>query len=88
MHYYGVLSSMKSKKGHSPQHRKRLGQAIRARRMEKGLSQEKLAQMVECHRNYVGMVERGEQNLTIDMLMRFARALKMSVTEFAKQSRL
>jgi transcriptional regulator with XRE-family HTH domain len=79
---------MKSRKGQSSQHRKRLGQAIRARRIERGLSQEKLAGVVECHRNYVGMVERGEQNLTIDMLTRFARALKTSVAEFAKQSRL
>ena len=36
---------------------------------------EALAEKVDCHRNYVGRVERGEQNLTVEMLWRFADAL-------------
>ena len=45
MHYYGVLSSMKSQKSR-PAHRKRLGGTIRAYRNNLGLSQEKLAELV------------------------------------------
>jgi len=43
------------------------------------LSQEKLAELAEVHRNYVGLVERGEQNLTVDSLVNIARALKCKV---------
>ena len=59
-----------------------LGYAIRRRRMGLALSQEKLAELTGCHRNYVGKVERGEQNLTVDMLWRFADALDCKADEF------
>jgi transcriptional regulator with XRE-family HTH domain len=58
----------------SPQ--KLLGIAIRERRDELEVSQEKLAEMVEVHRNYVGKIERGEQNLTLETLVRFAKVFK------------
>ncbi len=58
-----------------PKHRRELGAKIRKHRLALGLSQEDLAELVTCHRNYVGTVERGEQNITIDMLHRFAEAL-------------
>ncbi len=60
----------------NPSHRKRLGAAIRAKRKVAGVSQEKLAEIADVHRNYVGLVERGEQNLTVEMLFRFARSLR------------
>lgn len=37
--------------------------------------------MADCHRNYVGLVERGEQNLTVDSLVRIAKALNCKVSE-------
>ena len=61
--------------------RRNLGNAIRRRRSDVRLSQEKLAEVVGCHRNYVGKVERGEQNLTVAMLWRFARALECDAAE-------
>ncbi|OGV68968.1 MAG: hypothetical protein A2283_17015 [Lentisphaerae bacterium RIFOXYA12_FULL_48_11] len=60
-----------------PVHRRQLGESIRRRRQNMSLSQESLAELVDCHRNYVGNVERGEQNITLDMLVRFAKALKV-----------
>lgn len=68
--------------------RMKLGKAIRARRKGLGLSQEKLAEHIDCHRNYVGLVERGTQNLTVDMLCRYANALKCSVAEMVKDAGL
>jgi transcriptional regulator with XRE-family HTH domain len=62
-----------------PVHRKRLGDAIRKQRRSLKLSQEQLAERIDCHRNYVGSVERGEQNLTFDMLVRFTKALRCSL---------
>lgn len=87
MHYYGVHSSMKSQKN-IPPHRIRLGSSIRTCRTDAGLSQEKLAELVDCHRNYIGKVERGEQNITIDLLIRFAKALKCKVSDLISQANL
>ncbi len=51
---------------------KRIGLAVRSRRKALGLSQERLAELADMHRNYVGLVERGEKNLTVEMLFRIA----------------
>ena len=51
-----------------------------------GLSQEGLADGVGCHRNYLGRIERGEQNITLDMMMRVATALEWSITQLAKEA--
>ncbi|MEI8140177.1 MAG: helix-turn-helix transcriptional regulator [bacterium] len=71
----------------SPQ-RCRLGAAIRERRRAIGLSQEDLAELIDCHRNYVGTVERGEQNVTFDLLMRFAKALETSLGTIINSAKL
>jgi len=56
-----------------------LGQRIRARRRELGLSQEGLAHEAGLDRSYVGRIERGEHNLTFIALVRLARALGCDV---------
>ena len=56
-----------------------LGQRIRARRRELGLSQEGLAHNAGIDRSYVGRIERGEQNLTFVALVRLARAMQCDV---------
>lgn len=71
-----------------PAHRRRLGATIRTLRRSLRLSQEGLAERVDCHRNYVGSIERGEQNVTLDMLMRFAKALGCSLADLTKASRV
>jgi len=65
----------------SQRRREALGHAIRERREAIGLSQEKFGELVDCHRNYVGLIERGQQNVTIDMLARFAQALGCRISE-------
>ena len=57
-------------------HRYLLGLAIRRRRQELGYSQERLAEVADVHRNFVGHIERGEQNVSIDSLVRFSAALR------------
>lgn len=52
-----------------------VGARIRYYRKDKKWSQEKLAEEAGCHAAYVGQVERGEKNMTLDSLMRFATAL-------------
>jgi len=53
-----------------------------------GVSQEGLAEIIGCHRNYVGLLERGEQNVPIDMLARVAKALGCSVTDLVAEAGL
>ncbi|PAU66429.1 transcriptional regulator [Pseudomonas sp. PIC25] len=48
---------------------------VRRRRLELGLSQEELAEAAGVHRTYVGMLERGEKNVTIYNIERIAMAL-------------
>ena len=57
-----------------------LGQRIRNYRTAKGLSQEKLAELAGCHHTYIGQVERGEKNATIESIERIASALSVSLS--------
>lgn len=54
--------------------REQLGEAIRMRRKEMKLSQESFAEVLDVHRNYVGLIERGEQNITLETLVKLCRA--------------
>lgn len=48
---------------------------IRWLRQAKGWSQEQLAEKCALHRTYIGAIERGEGNITLDTLDRIATAL-------------
>ena len=85
MHIHGVLASMKME---IPKHRIKLGDAIRRRRNELGMSQEEFAEVVDCHRNFVGRIERGQQNPTVDTLVRIAKALDCSVRDILRDTDL
>ncbi len=58
-----------------------LGRALRAAREQSGLSQEELGFRSGLHRNYVGGCERGEINLSFDILLRLARGLSVPLSD-------
>jgi transcriptional regulator with XRE-family HTH domain len=59
----------------------KLGLTLLKLRTEKNLSQERLAQMVDSHRNYIGRVERGEQSPTLTFWFRIAKALNLKLSD-------
>ena len=60
---------------------KAVGQRIRNYRTKKGLSQEKLAELSGCHPTYIGQLERGEKNATLESIERIAAALGISLSK-------
>jgi transcriptional regulator with XRE-family HTH domain len=67
---------------------KEFGNRVRELRLEKGYSQEKLAELASLHRNYIGMVERGERNMTLLNIKKIARALNIETKELFEQPNL
>lgn len=57
------------------------GQRIRGLRKQRGLSQEQLAEITGFHRNYIGMIERGERNPALLNIKIFANAFETSLSE-------
>ena len=66
-------------------HRKVLGNAIRERRKQAKLSQEKLAELADLHPNYIGEVERGEKTISVDALVRLAKALEVRLSDLVAE---
>jgi transcriptional regulator with XRE-family HTH domain len=59
----------------NPDPRIAFGRRVRQLRIERNLSQEKLAELAELHRNYVGGIERGERNVALINIVKLARGL-------------
>jgi transcriptional regulator with XRE-family HTH domain len=54
-----------------------VGERIRHYRHKAGLSQDELAEKAELHGTYIGQLERGEKNATLESIEKVARALKL-----------
>ncbi len=60
---------------------KKMGQRIRNYRLQLGLSQEKLAELSGCHPTYIGQLERGEKNATLESIDKIAASLKVPLSK-------
>lgn len=57
------------------------GRSLREKRKRQGLSQEELAARASLDRSYVGGIERGERNVSLENLAKLARGLDISLSE-------
>lgn len=60
---------------------KKIGLGFRVERIKQQLSQEKFAEIANVHMNYIGKIERGEQNLTVKKIVDLTNALKIPVSK-------
>lgn len=60
---------------------KSFGRHVQELRKRLGISQEELAFRTGFHRTYIGMIERGERNITLSNLIRLAKGLEVDVKE-------
>ena len=58
-----------------------VGQRIRNYRTQQKLSQERLAELSGCHPTYIGQVERGEKNPTLESIEKIASALNVPLSQ-------
>lgn len=56
--------------------------------MERGLSQEGMAELADFHRTYVSQLERCVTNISIDGLERLSMALGVDVTELLEDKKI
>ena len=59
----------------------RLGKRIRELRSQKGFSQESFADHCALHRTYMGGIERGEHNLTMNTVLTISKGLGITMSE-------
>ncbi|MCU1285875.1 MAG: helix-turn-helix domain protein [Acidobacteriales bacterium] len=53
--------------------------------MKRGLSQERLAELAEIHRTYIGDVERGTRNISLINMCRISEALSISLSTLIQE---
>ncbi len=64
---------------------KRFGLTIKRLRERKGISQEKLGEISDLHRTYIGMIERAERNITLKNIEKLAKALGTDISKIFEE---
>jgi transcriptional regulator with XRE-family HTH domain len=58
---------------------KEFGSKVHRYRLKKHLSQEKLAELANIHRTYIGQVESGKRNIALKNIEKIAKALSVPI---------
>lgn len=56
------------------------GSKVRRYRLKKKLSQEKLAELADLHRTYIGQIECGKRNVALKNIDKIAKALGVNIS--------
>lgn len=59
----------------------KFGNKVRIERHKQNMSQEEFSDLVGVHRTYIGMIERGEKNITLENIEKIAKALKIPISK-------
>ncbi len=62
----------------------KFGQRVRDMRTERNLTQQQLANISGLHKNYIGMVERGERNPSLVNIDILAKSFEVGISELMK----
>ena len=62
-----------------------LGQRIKFYRKQKRLSQEKLSELSDLHPTYIGQLERGEKNASIESIYKISIGLQIPITQLLEK---
>ena len=60
------------------------GNRIRELRKAKKMTQQQFADLSDLHKNYIGMIERGERNPSLINIQNIATAFEMSISDLMK----
>ncbi len=55
----------------------KFGKRLKALRLDHNLTQLELAEILDMSPNFIGMIERGERNTTVENVFKIARALNI-----------
>lgn len=61
-----------------------IGQRIKAARSQRTLTQERLAEIADCHIDTLSLIERGKTLPSIDVLLRLTEALELDIAALLK----
>lgn len=64
--------------------KEKFGIVIRELRTKKGVSQEQLAYEAGIDRTYVGHIEKGSRNVSLEIIEKLANYFKMSISDLLK----
>lgn len=76
-----VAPAPRARQPHRGQVATTFGRNLRRHRLHLGISQEAFGEVLDCHRTYVGALERGELNLTLKTIERIAARLGVDALE-------
>jgi len=61
--------------------KQKLGIVIKKLRMDKSISQENLALQANIDRTYISDIEKGERNISVEILEKLANTLEISISD-------
>lgn len=62
-------------------YQKILGENVRSLRIERQITQEQLAEICDLHRTYIGAIERGDRNVSLNNIVKIAHALNVTPSD-------